>query len=317
MEIRAFVPERRTCLGPDGSRSLVSLRLTLITRHFRPNHDQIQAERFNEACSRFQAGEKAEALTQIRELAQEINDPLDISVVLYYETLFLLEMNELHEARQRLEQFQSLLAPLGPPPDNYEDDLATNLAVMVRYAKLRVLFAEGRDSEALQTLEDLISRYPKQLSTRRFHETSEVINACHGTLLANAGRWKEAKPFLERAHAPESWSNVLAFYRGQCYAEFRDYARARGELTEALKLGLSGYWEPRAHYNLGIVYFHLGAMAAAKNEFELCLQMADPAYLAETKIWEWLEATCRKLGESDQAEKYRRLRGKSWPSSRN
>ena len=272
---------------------------------------EIQTERFNEAYLRFQAGEKSEALTQIRELAQEIDDSLEMGMVLYYETLFLLEMKEVRQARQRLEQLQTVLASVATTPDGYEDDLPTNLAVMVRYAKLRVLFAEGQDSVALQILEDLISRYSKQLSTPRFRETFEVINACHGTLLANAGRWKEAKPFLEKADAPESWSNVLAFYRGRCYYEFRDYARAKVELTKAFTLGLKRPWDGKAHYLFGIVNFHLGAMAAAKNEFELFLQTADPGDLAETKIWEWLEATCRKLGEPDQAEKYRRIRRKS------
>lgn len=279
--------------------------------------NETQTERLNEAYWRFQAGEKAEALTQIRELAREVNDPLEIGLVLYYEALFLLEMKELREARQRLEQLQTLLASVVGTPDNYQDDLATNLAVMVRYAKLRVLFAEGQDSEALQTLEDLISRYPKQLSTPGFRESSDVINACHGTLLADAGRWKEAKPFLEKADAPESWGSVLSFYRGRCYYEFRDYARATAELTKAFTLGLKRPWDGKAHYLFGIVNFHLGAMAAAKNEFELFLQAADPGDLAETKIWGWLEATCRKLGETDQAEKYRRMRGKSRPSSRN
>jgi hypothetical protein len=85
--------------------------------------NEIQMERFNEAYWRFQAGQKTEALTQIRELAQEVKDPLDLGSLLYHETFFLLEMNEPQAARDRLKQFQSVLAPLASPPDTYDDTL--------------------------------------------------------------------------------------------------------------------------------------------------------------------------------------------------
>lgn len=284
---------------------LECMRSVLLENAMNPTESQ----RLTDIYQKFEAGDHVDALRQLRELSTRVDDPWEKAALWYHEALFLVEMGQIPEARQRLEEFKKSLTLLGElPPDGYQDDLSHNLAVMVRYTELKVLMAERKQPEALQVLEGLVSRFPKQLSIPGFTEVSEELKTYHGFLLADADRWEEAKPFLENASSPEAWRSVLCYYLGHCYYVFKDYERAQRKLTEALSLGLIGHWQGRARYILGLVEYHLSNMRAAKSQFEECVKTADPMYLGETKIWEWLEATSRALGLYDDAEKYHQRR---------
>jgi tetratricopeptide (TPR) repeat protein len=262
-----------------------------------------------EAYQQFEAGECAQAVNRLREFADRIDDPWTKAELLYYQVVFLAQMDDAVHARSCLDRLKRAVALLLPEAvlDTSDDTPPANLAVMVRYAELKTLLAERNQVQALQALEDLVARYPAQL----LGPASEILNDIdlhHGFLLAADGRWKEAKPFLEKAQPPEAWKDVVYYYLGHCYFEFGEYERAKQKLIEALSLGLSGHWEGRAHYVLGLVEYHLGEMKAAKEQFELCVKTADPRYLGESRIWEWLEAVSRALGLEADAGKYRRLR---------
>ena len=136
-------------------------------------------------------------------------------------------------------------------------------------------------------------------------------------LLADFDRWAEARPFLEKARPSDGGKALLAFYLGQCHYQFHDNKLAKSKLIEALGLGLTDKWRAKAHYILGIVQYHLGAMASSKNEFELCLQAADAEYLSTTRIWKWLEGTWVALGFDDEAEKYRQRKSHFVPKPPN
>jgi tetratricopeptide (TPR) repeat protein len=268
-----------------------------------------ETQRFNEACRKFEAGNRAEALQELRSLARSLGDPLDKAALLYHEVLFLVDMQEIAEARQRLESLKSMLASLGEPPrDGYQDELPRNLAVMLGYTEMKVLLAEQNETKALQTLEELFARYPKQLSIPGFRQIHDELVTYRGFFLADAGRWTEARPFLENASPPEAWKNVLCYYLGHCYYVFSEYQRAESKLVEALDLGLAGDWECKARYVLGIVEYHLGNIEDAKDQFTQYLRRENPESLNNPKVWEWLEAVSVALGEYEEAEKYRKRR---------
>jgi hypothetical protein len=169
-------------------------------------------QQFETTYRKFETGSRVEALRELRELASKLKDPSDRLTLLYNEILFLLEMNKVLEARLRLATLGTVVATLGElPPDSSRDDAPTNLAVMVRYTELRVLFAEGNEPEALRVLEGLLGRYPKQLSIPGFRRILNEIETHHGLLLADAGRWPEAKPALERASPPVQWRSVVCW----------------------------------------------------------------------------------------------------------
>lgn len=278
----------------------------------------IETQRFNELYNRFEAGNRGEALQELRQLTDNVDDPWDKAELIYHEIMFLLEMGEIPQAKERLSGLAAAIASLSSvsPRDGYQLDVRISLPVMARYAELKVTIAEGKEAEALHILEDLASRYPKQLSTPSFSTIFDEIESQHGFLLADLDRWEEAKPILERASPPEMWKGVLSYYLGHCYYNDGDYQRAQGKLVEALKQGLPRRWEAKTRYVLGIVYYHFSDVQAAKNQFELCADMADPAYLRTTKIWEWLEATSRQLGLQEEADNYRKNRVDLLPGSK-
>ncbi len=279
--------------------------------------NETQALGLREAYRAFETGKCVEAVRKLHDLAEGAVDPWAKAVLLYCQVVFLAQMGDAAQARSHFNELERAVDFLLPQvvPDTSDDTPPANLAVGIRYAELKTLLAERNQAQALQVLEDLISRYPKQLSgpaSGVFHD----IDLQHAFLLADAGRWEEAKPFLERACPPEEWKSVLCYYRGHCYCQFREYERAKQQLMEALHLGLNGHWEGRAHYILGIVEYYLAEMNAAKEQFELCVKTADPRYLGASRIWEWLEATSRALGQHEDAERYRKTGFDSPPSSR-
>ena len=265
-----------------------------------------EIERLNESYRKFAEGACVEALQELQELAGEITEPWSKAALLYHQTLFLVEMGRISEARRRLEDFKRTLASLAEPPeDGYEDDLPHNLAIMTRYTELRVLLAERKESEALRVLEELTALYPKQLSIAGFADIAKELETYRGLLLGDVGRWIEAKPLLESVIPPDAWKGVVSYYLGHCYYTMHDYERAKGQLVKAMGLGLGDQWLGRAYYVRGLVEYHLGNLPEAKRELELCLKTATPEYLAATKVWEWLESISKSLGQYAEAKQYR------------
>jgi tetratricopeptide (TPR) repeat protein len=260
---------------------------------------------FNRLYERLEAHAEAQTLQEFADFAKALEDPWDQAELIYHQVLFLLDMDNPTEARQRIEDLKrSVSALTEPPADSYEVDVTTSLPVMSRYAEARVAFHEGKQ-ETLQLVLDLESTYPKQLSTAEFATIRDVLQTMRGHLLAGSGKWLEARPVLEGAYPPEAWKGVHCCYLGQCYFEVREYQRAKDKLEEALSLSLMASWDGRARYILGIVEYRLGDKRSAKKQFEAAVQIADPEYLQKTNIWEWLETTCRDLGLHVDAENYR------------
>jgi tetratricopeptide (TPR) repeat protein len=274
------------------------------------------SQAFEEICRKFEANENSEALKELRDLVERIDDPWERAELNYREIMFLVEMHSVPDARQRLEDLKRTLTSLiKSPSDSYEIGCRFSLPVMARHAEVRVSIEEGKVSEALRLIEDFVSRFPKQLSLPDFRSTVEEITTLRGFLLAGVGRWEDARPFLENVIPPEGWKAQHRFFLGRCYYEDKKYERARSKLLEAFKLGLEASWEGDAHYVLGLVEYHLSDMEAAKREFELSVKTADPAYLGDN-IWGWLEATSRALGLLAEAENYRRLKDGSPPKAK-
>ena len=179
---------------------------------------------------------------------------------------------------------------------------------MARYAELEVLLAEKKEAEALRLVEDLFSRFPKQLSTPDFAELKSQMDAHHGFLLTNEGRWIEAKAILKHSIPPEHWKGILSSYLGHCHYQLQEYLEAKATLVEALTLGVPEDRKAAVRYALGIIKHHLSDLRGAKDEFELCVKTATSEYLGTTKIWEWLEETARAGGKYEEADHHRKRR---------
>ncbi len=258
----------------------------------------------------FATGNESQALQDLHHLANRVDDPWDKAWLKYQEIRLLVELHDASEARTCLENLNRMLASILSLPSSEHDPDIEIAPMIVRHAEIRVTNEEGKGSEALKLIEDFVSRYSKQLSLPEFNTLADEVTTLRGFLLGSAGRWKEARAFLETVTPPEAWKAQYCHYLGRCYYEDKVYERARSKLVEALGLGLDTPTEGEAHYVLGLVEYHLSDMRAAKREFELSVKTADPAYLGED-IWAWLETTSQGLGLQAEAENYRRLRAGS------
>jgi tetratricopeptide (TPR) repeat protein len=188
---------------------------------------------------------------------------------------------------------------------------------MVRYLEIRLAYEEGRKSEALRLLDELVSRYPKQLSIAEFRETSQQVHVLRGFLLADLERWYEAEACLESATPPDKWRSAYCYYLGRCEFELKKYRKAKEKFSEAISLGLISPLESQTHYALGITEYYLSDMRAAKSQFEFCAKAADKREIDMTRLWEWLGATSMALGQLDEAENYHKLMIDSLPKKVN
>lgn len=276
---------------------------------YRADMNEATLQALNHAYSRFDASNYDDAINEIRNLAARVSDPWEKAELLYHESMFLLEINKIIEARQRVTDLIEALASLVPlPQDGYDYDVAIALPVMAYHANVRVTIKEGKTLDALRLIEELITRYPKQLSLPQFQIMFEEVKTLRGELLVDAGQWAEAKPCLEQATPPESWRGYHLYYLGWCSYELGDYIQAKQKLAEAMDIGLKGDWTVKAHYLLGLIEYRLSDMHAAKREFELCVKSPDHKFLDMEKVWRCLEETARALGLVTEAKNYRRLR---------
>jgi tetratricopeptide (TPR) repeat protein len=188
-----------------------------------------EVRRCEELLARHAAGECADALKGLHTLVEAVSGPLDKAGLLYHEVLWLLELGDVPAARSRFEEMKNKLGAGGIgslPPDNGRFDLNASLGFMALFAEASVLIAEGDSTKALLVLQDLVSRYRKQLSLKKFGEIRGEILTRFGMLLGNDNRWPEAGPLLEQASPPQSLQPVLSYYLGQYYYTICDYKKA-------------------------------------------------------------------------------------------
>jgi tetratricopeptide (TPR) repeat protein len=278
--------------------------------------DRSRTKRLKDAERLGSAGKPDEAVRIVRDLVRETPDGFERFFLLYYEMCWLLDMGAVVEARSKLNEMQTQMSHIDglgsqmpvEPQDNDQEDLAAGLAVISRFAEARLLIKEKNEPSALTVLEDLMSRYPRQLSQRKFDELRHEAEMHAGMLLANADRWLEAGVFLERAVPTKQYKPIWSYYLGQYYYTVRNYRRAAKLLKESITSNMPPGWQCRARYMLGLSEYHLAHIKEAKRNFEFCVQTADTEYIRKNNIWGWLEKTSRDWGLMDEAERHRKMR---------
>jgi tetratricopeptide (TPR) repeat protein len=181
------------------------------------------------------------------------------------------------------------------------------LEVSLEFEEADICSYEGKLDEALAKFDLLLKKYGQKLKEPELRESYEMTQARRGFILADLGRCEEALPVLEEAEFFEERKAETHFYLGHCHVAGREYAKARGKLIEALRLGLPPRLEYRAHCELGIVHYRLKDYEQAKVEFEKSAETADEEYIRQAQIWKWLESTSRALGLKDQVEHYSKM----------
>ncbi len=268
---------------------------------------ETQEQRLLRAGDLREAGRLREALQEYRGLAETITDTLDRGGVLLNEIACLREAGKIGLAKERLRELKELVSETRGAAADTEDGRRVFLAVTIKFEEAESLLVEGKEKEGLSKLDELLIQYSKHLRVADNRPLYESVQTRRGFLLANLRRCAEAKPILEEACSFENHRGSIHYYLGHCYCALGEMQPAKDKLIEALNLGMPEDLEYRAHCTLGMVYYKLEAYARAKEEFEICAQNADEAYIREADLWKWLAGACRWLGLTSDAERYAKL----------
>jgi tetratricopeptide (TPR) repeat protein len=279
-------------------------------------------QRVKKALDLYGTGRSDDALHMLDDLILEEDDHSIKFGLLYYQMSWLLDMGAVSHAREKFNEMQEQASyidglaklkdtrdPAGSlPQDTKQNDLAAYLAVIAGFAESKLLIEERNEIAALCVLENLMSRYPKQLSLPKLRELRGEAAMRRGMLLANADRWLEAGVFLEKAKPPSNFKFILSYYLGQYYVTVRNYRGAAKMLRKSFTPNMPPTWQSRAHYMLGLAEYQLSHVKEAKKQFELSVRIADTEYIRKNNIWGWLEKTSQALGNGTEAEQYKEMR---------
>jgi tetratricopeptide (TPR) repeat protein len=270
----------------------------------------IDEEKFMQICSLRDEGKLQEAAEGFEKLADDTADPLDRAGILLNAASTNRALRSYDLAKQQLKEARVSIPPTSTLPF-IEDSQARPLSLLlgIETEEAYICWVEGKREEALAKLNRLVERHGEALRDPVFREGYHYMQLLRAYLLTDLGNWREALPILVDAESydgPQA-AELVNYYLGHCYACTCEHVKAKPRLIEALKLGLPPHLEHSAHYDLGIVYFHLEHYARAKIEFEIAAKFKDSPYIENGKIWRWLEATCRHLGSIDEAERYAKL----------
>lgn len=123
-------------------------------------------------------------------------------------------------------------------------------------------------------------------------------------------RFEEAAPLLGEVLAFQIKTddhNTAVANLGICYSRLGRYEEAVALLLESLQLGLTIDWQGQAHCQLGIAYAHLRRFNEAKKELLVCEENLTEYQLPLAIVYGWLHRACRGLGQTAEAEHYRRM----------
>ena len=257
------------------------------------------------ACSLRDQGRFKDAIGEFTRLAEETPDPVDRAGILWSAAATSRALGDLNLANRYVREARALVPALDSASPRDPDERLISLLIGIVTEEANLCYAAGSQNEALTQLNNLVSNHAQTLADPTFRDSYFVVQRLRAFLLADLGNWREALPILEEIQSFEGGAkDLINFYLGHCYLAADEYLKAKPRLIEALKLGLPPNFEYRAHCELGSVYFHLQHYARAKIEFEETAKTADPGYMRDSKVWKWLELTCKHLGLNEEATDY-------------
>ena len=177
----------------------------------------------------------------------------------------------------------------------------------LRYLEAYTDFSEGLFSEALEKLDQLDS----DLGARR------MALCLRGDIYSRLKQWTEARAaYSEALDYDREYPEALQGLARVALAE-RQFTEAATFATESLNLL---YFQPRAHYILGLAYYRAGKVDRAERAFATCVSQA-PLF---SKAYHKLADISRRYRHDPHAytffrkkvtesrEKLKELRGKKW-----
>jgi tetratricopeptide (TPR) repeat protein len=243
-----------------------------------------------------------QALHQIDLLVQSSSDSNDKVYLLFSKASCYGILRDFVEARRQLDY------ALRQRPDD------VHTQVTFQFMQGLLSQQEGNYSEALEKFGRTLSTYSQQLRGSELHFMYEDIQQRRAFLSVTLSKFEDAIPLLNEVLSfvlsKELRSDALASL-GLCYFGLKNHELTRDYFIQAVAAGLTQEWEGKAHYYLGIAYFHTDMIREAKEEFLLCEHLATVHQLPMVDIYAWLSATYKRLGKNSESEHYAALKNRN------
>lgn len=144
------------------------------------------------------------------------------------------------------------------PHGGYDPHAALSPDKLVQVALQHL--AEGRERQALETLDEAIARFPSEAS----------LLGVRGSVLLERGDVSAALSDLEAAVALQPDNPVSLINRAQTYRQFGRIAEALSDLDRAIDLAPDNV---AARFNRGAIRFSSGDHAGALEDFDRCIAL--------------------------------------------
>jgi tetratricopeptide (TPR) repeat protein len=252
-----------------------------------------------------QASRRGELAKAIRIADEVLASVAEVGIerfgVMYYQFFWILESEKIAEARRKLAEMGSELPRVQPK-------YAKDSAVMHRYASAKLLDAQRKREQAIESYRNLLAEFGAELASKDFRAIRAEVNMRLGMLLADSGDWLEAGEFLKIAKPRKEFLPVLSFYLGQYFVTRRDFKSAGKCLKKAITRDTPKRWLASAHYMLGISELRLEQSESARRNLLRSLSLDGEGQIRRQYLWEALENAAQATGREAEAEKYRKLR---------
>lgn len=248
-------------------------------------------ERYQKAVNLGGKGDLEESLAELQGLVGTSTVPDENEVVFFAVANCLRNLHRYDDARQYVGKVFATLNEASP----------TYPYVMFLDASLDE--DTHHFEQALLKFDRILESYPTIATDPYYDELKVSIPGMRGITLTELKRYSEAISLLENAVRDDYWKERTVFYLGACCYELGDFAQARRYLEESLTLDMIPSYKAMARFYLAMTYLAQGQFAAARREFEWCLQHQDEATMRQDYLIGGLVRSLEGLGLHDDAKR--------------
>jgi len=257
----------------------------------------VRMSNFEQARKLCTAGKFHEASEQFTLLASQSSDSLE-------KASYLIEAADCYRRARNFEAATSCAAEAR----KWASDDAVACA-QVDFFIATLLINQNKHEEGLKELAKILTEYSDKLKEGEGRELYQEIQMQRGISLMHLSCHKAARPVLEEVVSFQLSDNVISDFHchlGRCYHELGLYRDARQQFERSRILGISEEWQSIYHYYFGYTLYELNEFGAARREFILSLQSGGTGP-PQSYVYKMLAATCRKLGDNEQARLYDKM----------
>lgn len=249
-------------------------------------------EQFQKLIALDQSGDTEKALAGLQQLANSDADPDDRASVLLSVSALQKELRRYEETRKTLAEARSLARP----------DSSVHPRALLREACIDAM--QGSWGSALEKLNTATHKYPRILRDPDHQDLAQELTRWRGMALYNLNRPSEALPLLQEAVAVDYEKATSSYYLGRCAYDLGKLGEAIKCFQSALALGLDPFYQPSAHYVLGLSYHQQGQYTQSIQELKYCLRHDSEAHVPKWKVLSALVSASKALGLVADSEQY-------------